>query len=529
MKKVFYITLLFSVFCFGVTKAQDSLFFYKSGDIIYKEAGSMIDSVAFVAPDYYEINRSNIVFDDLKSNSELTRFAQMIQIAGYVKKLDNTTIWAPINSALSQINLSDTALVRQIVTNHIAKSKISTAQIGDSQKIIMLNNKRLFFTKSLNNYFFDGNAVLTSNIYSFNSIIHIINGYAPFKPNIWDYITQGTGHDLMKAYVNAHTNKTFDSPTGNTILDQLPFANNEDSLYSAIIPSDEAWTDAYTKLYPYCVVPDDSLSNSHDEATKFAIIHNNFFKGKLNAVTTDSVFTATSGYKLKSPATILAGAQTNELTNGNCFNVNQLKMYNPEYRNNEIRIEAENTGYGLKTQYYSSTITTYTDGVFNISDKKYLKLTPSSSLNTAYVEFPIPNTLATKYNVYCVFVPGTAVNPNDHKPYKVRFSLSYLDNKNATGTAIPTGYQVTRATVDANNNIQAPSVASNIFITDGATVQKMLVVKNLQLPFCNLYMSNISPIKFSLFVENAVGSTASELVNYSKTPRIDCIILEPVQ
>jgi len=463
------------------------------------------------------------------SNADLTKFAQMIQIARFEKKLDDVTIWAPVNSSLSQVELSDTVLVKRIVTNHIANSKISTTFNGDSLMVTMLSNKHYLLNKTLGNCLLDGNTIQTPNVYVANSIIHIMNKPLAYKMNIWEYITQGTGHDLMKVYFNSHTKVSTGTSTTNDLLNQLSYINSEDTLSSVIIPSDDAWKDAYTKLHPYCAAPYDSLKDSQDEATKFAIIHNNFFQGKLNALTTDSVFTATSGYELKSPASMLEGAQTQELTNGNCFNVNQLKMYNLEYWNKEIRIEAENTGYGLKTQNYTRTIGWYSDGVFNISDKKYLKLTPTAAATAATVEFPIPNTLSTKYNVYCVFVPGTVDNSNNHKPYKVRFSLSYLDNKNGPGTAIPAGYQVTRATVDANNNIQAPSVASNVFITDGATVQKMLVVKNLQLPFCNLYMSNKSPIKFSLFVENAVGSTAPELLNYSKTTRIDCIILEPVQ
>jgi hypothetical protein len=533
MKRVMYLTLLLSVIFTGV-KAQDSLFFYKSGNIIYKESGSLVDSVTFLAPDYYGNCRSNNVLNTLKSTPDLTKFAQMIQIAGYENKLDDATIWAPVNSALSQIDLSDVDLVIRIVRNQISKSKLSITLLEDSLKVTMLNNKHYVLKKAQDNYSLDGNQVLTPNVYTAASVIHVLQSYVSIKPNLWEYITQGTGHDLMKTFVNGYNITTFDSIAGtytttNDLLDQVLFADNEDSLCTAIIPTDDAWNDAYTKLYPYCAAPTGGTIDNHDYATRFAIIRNNFFRGKLNSITADSVYTASSGYQLKSPATMLEGAQNQEVSNGNCITVNQLKMYNPEYWNKEIRIEAENAIYGTKVTNFNADITSCTNGNFNISNNKYLILNNTSTNNLIYanVEFPIPNTLSTKYNVYCVFVPGAAVDTSDHKPYKVRFYLSYLDNKNSSGTSIPTGFQVTKATVDANNAIQLPTIASHVFITDGATVQKMLVVKDLQLPFCNLYMSTKSTIKFSLFIESAAKTTETTI--YNRNIRIDCIILEPVQ
>ena len=51
MKRLLYIILLLLIFCSGAVKAQDSLFFYKSGTIIYGTPKYLIDSVTFLAPD----------------------------------------------------------------------------------------------------------------------------------------------------------------------------------------------------------------------------------------------------------------------------------------------------------------------------------------------------------------------------------------------------------------------------------------------------------------------------------------------
>ena len=85
-----------------------------------------------------------------------------------------------------------------------------------------------------------------------------------------------------------------------------------------------------------------------------------------------------------------------------------------------------------------------------------------------------------------------------------------------SGTLVPSGFPVVKATVDVNNTLQLPSKTSNTFITDGKTVQKMLVVKNLSLPFCNIFQNSKSPINFSLIVQNATGTTKAETDNYNR-------------
>jgi len=524
MKRFVYSTFLFFVFCSGVAQAQDSLFFYKSGDIIYRESMSRVDSVSFLATDYYNLLRSDIVYNNLKSNAQLTLFAQMIQIAGYEKALDNVTIWAPVNSALSQIELSDTALVKRLVSNHISKSKINAFFFNDSISVTMLNNKHYILKMVSGIISLDGTTILTHNNYVANSIIHIMNSYVPYKMNIWEYITQGTGHDLMKAYVNSQTKTSYNSSTGtyvttNDLLDQLTFINNEDTLSSAIVLSDNAWTEAYTKLYPYCAVSIDGSEEAHVENTKLAIIHNNFYMGKPELLTSDSVIKATSGYQLKSPAVLLEGAQSQELSNGKCFLVNQTKMFDSELGNKEIRIEAEGPNYGFVFMNFDVYKRSAVGNVgFNISNGYYIYLKNTSTNNfvRASVEYTFPSTMVSKYNVYCVFVPGAIVNSTDTRPNKVNFFLSYLDAN---------GNQVLNKAVSATNTLDA---SPGTFTTNPTTMTKMLVLKDFQFPFSNLILNlKRKPVQVSLRVDNATRTT--ETVSYNRDISIDCIILEPVQ
>ena len=129
------------------------------------------------------------------------------------------------------------------------------------------------FSSNGGNFLLNGVAVETPNVYSAKSIIHQMNGCVPYNLNVWEFITQGEGHDLMKAYINSHTVIINSNTSTNDVLNQLSFTNQEDTISSVIIPTDAAWNDAYAKLYPYCASP----NNGQDESTKSAIIHNNFF------------------------------------------------------------------------------------------------------------------------------------------------------------------------------------------------------------------------------------------------------------
>ncbi|MDP4270796.1 MAG: fasciclin domain-containing protein [Bacteroidota bacterium] len=526
-KSLFLLLFLFTGVCINTIKAQDSLFFYKSGKIIYRTTVYSVDSLTYFSPKDYSTSRSNLVFENIRSNPQLSLFARMIQIAGYENKLDSVTVWAPMDNALSEINLSDTALVKRVVNNHIAKTKIWSTYPYSAMMVNMLNSKRYVFATSPG-YSMGGYTISTPNIFVASSVVHVLNGYLPYTKNIWEYIMQEPGHDLLKAYINSHNKTVTNSSTGvttttNDLADLLSFTNNESLTYSVLVPSDEAWTDAYNKLLPYCASPD-----NQGDAAKLAIIHNNFFKGRINTAS-DSIYTSTSGYKLNTPKTMLDGTQATNVSNGNIINVSHLKMYDPEYWNKTIKVEAQSVAYldSLRSNY-SSTITNYLDG----NSTPYVTYVPTtiSSIAVLYARFPIPNTLSTKYNIYCNFVPSTVNDTTDKRPYKVKFYLTYID---ANGTLVK------NAGFDINRQLTTTSSQIASFTTNGVAPTRMLVAQNFEFPYSNIVCgfpasgtsaSNpLGKVNVFLKVQNAASSTVADRLTYNRTIRIDSIILEPVQ
>ena len=67
------------------------------------------------------------VMELLNSDPELSRFARMVETAGYTDLLNSSqtfTVWAPVNSALEDIDLNDAGAVSRTVANHIARFNI---------------------------------------------------------------------------------------------------------------------------------------------------------------------------------------------------------------------------------------------------------------------------------------------------------------------------------------------------------------------------------------------------------------------
>ena len=72
----------------------------------------------------------------IKSQGDLSKFAQMLAISGYdtiLAKHQTYTVWAPDNSALAGFALTDTAIIRNLVENHITRFSHPTAAIDTVQ------------------------------------------------------------------------------------------------------------------------------------------------------------------------------------------------------------------------------------------------------------------------------------------------------------------------------------------------------------------------------------------------------------
>ncbi len=480
--------------------------------------------------------------DYIHSQADLSTFAQMLSISGYDSVLSKSqayTVWAPTNTALAGVSLSDKELVTKLVQNHITQFSLPTGSIT-SKQLTMLDRKLLMYEKTNSGYSFGGKPLAIANLATSNGIVHVINQYVPYRKNVWEYITTATGIDSLRNYCNSLTIKEFDKTASykdevlidsvfkytNKYTTNLGDLATEDSIYTAILPNDAAWNEAYSRILPfYKTLPVDGRSAAQIVNTKWTMVRDCMFRGVIsNPYPKDTVY-STSHHKISNINELINGAEAVEISNGAAYIANQLKFKPVDSWFRELRVEAETATN--RTNLFSTVTSLSSIGTtFGVSGKNYIKVEPTSSGNTfkSSAQFAIPNTLSQKYNIYCVFVPTTIVDTTDTRPSKVKFYLTYVNSS---------GVVVSLATIDATNTVQAPNKSSAIFTTDGKAISKVLVAKNFEFPYCNLIgnrdlINGKSAIPSVLLkVENAVAST--EISTFNRTMRIDCIILEPVQ
>lgn len=459
-------------------------------------------------------NNTDIVMSDkslsdyIQSQPDMGKFYQMMEIAGYDSILDGTqtfTVWVPSNTALQNIDLTDTEAVKELVINHVSRFSHSTSGVT-SEKIYMLSKKFVLFAKTGGSYYFGSSQLTGLNVSTKNGIIHTISGFEKYESNIWESLDRIEEIDSLRNFYNSLTVVNEFGDESNYILQYLGRLDNEDSLYTVLFPKNNAWIKSYDKIKNYYkTLPSQNSELFTRVYTNLAIVTNNIFRTKFDPSLFDSII-STAGNKFYNPSRLFANTLPVSASNGMIYVADSLTFKANESWHNEIRIEAEDPSYGrLSTNanvYFRSSEGTQ----FSASKKRYIIVDPttSSTISKVSVTFPIPNTLSAKYKIYCVFVPELIADANSHRPFTANFFIDYVDAKGAV-----------------KKNI---SIASNK-TTDPDNITK-LYIGEFEFPFCNIYNGVNNDTSVKLKVENAV--TTSQTTTKSRVMRIDCIILEPV-
>lgn len=494
------------------------------------------------------VSNDQTIASYIASEPSLSVFSQMLTLSGYdslLAKPQTYTVWAPVNQALTGINLNDTAMVRNLVMNHISRFSYSTSNLT-TKVIYMLDRKFISFSRAATGFTFGGNELIKdhSNLVMSNGIVHQLNGFVPYMDNLWEYILKAPGLDSLRSFLNSQSNYVFDPKTSveigtnefgqavydsvitfsNPILDRIGSLHIEDSVYTAILPDNKAWTDAYNKVKSnYKTLISDGGTAKQRYYSQLALVKNLVFRNQINLTDLPDTLRSTTGSNFSNPGYLFTDAVPLTLSNGIGYLTDSLRYKASESWQQPIVLEAENSNYGRSFLYANLFVRSSLGSALEseISDTKYLLVEPTTVSNTTMsaVTFPIPNTLSGKYNIYCILVPTNIIEGAAPKANRVKFYLSYLNNN---------GTQINDAPVDAANKLLNPGRVGAIFNSTANAISKMFVTQ-IEFPFCNILEESdpSSKITIKLKVENAARIT--ETVLYSRSMRIDYILLEPVQ
>lgn len=513
MKKILIIfTCITITFCCRINAASDTLYFYKSGNIVYQKAVNLIDSVTFVPLNYYDMKRSENVYKKIQSYPQLSKFAELLKIAGYDKYLNNKTIWAPENSSILNFDIKDTTAIIKMLRNHITNEKITTLD-AKNKRVKMLNNKYLIYTRTENKYTIDGKVCTLSNISSQGSYIHIINEEIPYKLNLWEFLDQtniNDGYDIFRTYVSSFFNNDENGNTVNDILRYLGKLDNEDYDYTVVIPDDEACREAYNLLYSkYFVSRENADSVKLIENIKWRIVRDQFFTPSIKQLPVNGIINSTFNIPYEAQTILKEDniISINNFSNGSVIFIRHLNMLDSMVLNKTKKIECENNLFRLHTNCNLNTISV-TDNKYGISGGQYLKSIPVSTSNLAKisVSYGLIDLLPGKYNIYANIVPAYIEDSTDKKPNRLNFYISHNDSSSL--------------------NIVNKTLLKK-FVTDTNSVTQIKLAENYNIPVIYFQRNPLTTPNERIKIENDV--MISELSTLNRTFRIDCFVFERIE
>jgi hypothetical protein len=324
------------------------------------------------------------------------------------------------------------------------------------------------------------------------------------------------------------------------------FINCEDSNYSMIVPTNDAWIKAKTQVSKYFkYLPSfefmENTSTDNDKKlvtinlsdvkylqdsivnlmlTGYLFYNNNLYDnkklGKLKtgeALRCDSLY-GTTRLKLfgEDAQRMLEGATRVEKSNGVAFITDSLRMFPWLAWNPEIVIEGENSAYQASSvnvangpQRVSIPAGTQNPEVTGrLSRNSYVEIQPISSSTNPGIVFYLPEVRSTTYSIYLVTVPANISGSNrETKPNRFNVSMGYAQENGK------------------NKDADRSWVAESYFNNDSTQIDTVYI-GDFTFPMAYAGTGSYFPY---LRINSVV--TSRDRAKYDRTLRIDCLILRP--
>ena len=182
------------------------------------------------------------------------------------------TVWAPTNEAIqnSGIDLNDSVYVTKFVENHIARFLHSTSNL-QRKSVLMKNLKKLIFAYDGSSYSINGNKLVNTGVAVKNGVVYKVEDVNPYLYNIYEYMEYTPGFDSINTFFKYYESKELDVENStvigvngenqnvydtvwkysNTLLSAIGRLDLEDSIYTAILPNNDAWNSAFENRLSY--------------------------------------------------------------------------------------------------------------------------------------------------------------------------------------------------------------------------------------------------------------------------------------
>lgn len=520
-----------------------------------------------------EVSDSNLpsanktLWENISSREDISKFREILQRVGFDKQLMGShtyTVWAPVNENLDTAmlnNLSDEKLLNQFVYNHVADYAHREGDVNDSI-IYMLNGKLLKFNnKNTGKLLFDGIPVLpnaetgTFTNPSSNGAFYTIESSTGFRYNGYEVLSdlKGTADSLYQ-YVKDYEIVTLDEKksvkglivdgvqhyddsvliVSNELITKRLKASleSEDSSYTVLVPSNQAWKESYetiSKYYNYrkdfvwqnlSLCPDvaggtitsrsvtamdanigqekveftapvadvtaywtDSITKRY--LTDNIIYSNNNLRYNSKLVTDgpfeekDSVYSTIGKYLTNPKGIIDATQEVIPLSNGEARILSAYPFLPEETYSPVLKSRAHGRTYpadcGKNVKVLSVPMSQLDPEKVQLEDDEksltYVQaVVPRGDTRPVELDFYVYDVRSTTYDIYAVMVPACVVDPKAApKSYSLRFDINYTD---ASNTQI-------RGRMDGNDVKTTPNTMKSVkaFITNPEKVDTVKLAR----------------------------------------------------
>jgi len=532
------------------------------------------------------------LWQNISSNQDLTDFADLVKQAGFEAELEKSrsyTIFAPKNGSFVKSEfegMDNKDLLQQFVKNHIAEyNHVATGAVN--MRIHTLNEKSYIFEGN-GKYTFAGIDISKPNLPSNNGVIHMLDNYAHFYPNLYEYLkvaeiidslrnhfmhyevtyldegnsVKGPMVDGMQTYIDSVM------VTYNSLCDRLGAKlDNEDSTYTFIMPTSQAFSKSYKKIASYYKYVDNieiqdvqnytkatdtkiktvqvNADYQTDSLTRMSIVNNLIFSnndlynqwliGK--GENTDTI-RSTRRTKLSNPEDLLTKYMVGNavpMSNGYARIVDSLAIYPWEAYTPKLEINPKSlsnkfpNSVGEKKESVPDTLLKKVFGEdFDKTSYKYTTILANGERTQPDFAIELPGVMSTTYNFYVVLMPSAWKQfGNDPRPNWLNFELNYA---NAAGKA--TKYYFSKPYADAilsGGTLPEPakSVSSTTAFTNDPEKTDTIFIGRFTFP---ISYSNIGDYYPSIRVTTPISVfNKKHLETYNRDVRLAAIILKPLE
>lgn len=416
-----------------------------------------------------QVGNGRSLWETISTDNTLSNFASVIQATGYDKALGSSqvfTVFAPTNDALTADQAEkwidtynqekgeskkdeDNKTIKEFVKNHITLYNKSVSELSNDT-IVMLNGKYL----KLDGETLDGHNLSLTNSHHTNGVLFKVDHQVNYFYNVFEYLATDADLDSVAKFLYSYNEYEFmpelsvpggiengqtvylDSVTvlENELFGRIGLINEEDSTYTMLVPTNQAWSKLvteYENYFNYCdfVQGRDSLKHLN---TRMAIVRGTVFSHTNNQHWADSAVSVNAVpyssrkymygsadaayyiyYNTMAEGGVFNGVVEKECSNGRVmkadnWNIDKTQSFlqnvimEGEARNSQAKVDETKTVTPLQSTYVASTHPFYN----KISNNGFVEIVPTTANARPKVQFYIDNVLSNlAYDIQLVLVP----------------------------------------------------------------------------------------------------------------------------